>query len=163
MSLENLLFYRLIIFNALAFCALAVAYWMGIIDTILAHDALGVVYGIAAILGLGVVGSFIRGFKISRIMNALKSNKHVPPSDVRKIPHKNEYIRDMAGWSVLLGLLGNVLGLILALAGGQDVLLAGVGTAFGSTAAGILVAIWLEINFSMIRTTTGLALEEVSE
>jgi len=164
MSLKNLLFYRLVIFNVLGGCVLIMAYGMGIIDTLLSHDALGVVYGIGGLLSLGVIGSLMRGWKVSQMLNTIKANtKYVNPTDVRKMPHKNEYIRDMAGWSVLLGLLGNVLGLIVALSGGEEALLAGVGTAFGSTAAGILVALWLEINFTMIRTATGLAIEEVAE
>lgn len=163
MILKNLLFYRLVIFNSLGFVGLAVAYWMGLLNMLVEHDAVGITYVIGTLLIVGVIGSFIRGWKTSQVMNRLKAMPSlVHPSDVRKMPHKNEYIRDMAGWAVLMGLFGNAIGFAMALAD-IDTALQAAGVAFGGTAAGILVALWLEVNFSMIRTATALALEEVSE
>ena len=162
MVLKNLLFYRLMIFNTLGIVGLAAGYWMCFIEMLMKHDAVGVIYGIAGLLAIGIFGSLNRGWKVSQGHNDFKAGKGVDVVNVRKMFYKNEYIQNMAGWSVLIGLFGNALGLTEALSGGADTLLAGAGIAFGSTVAGILVALWLEINFSMIRTATGLLLEDVS-
>ena len=159
--LKNLLFYRLVIFNTLGLVALIASYFHGFITTLLQHDDMGVVYVIGALLALGIMGSLSRGWKVSQMMNLVKKGYSVDRQSVFKMSHNNEYLKDMAEWSVLIGLLGNVLGLLTALEGGQDSLLAGAGTAFGSTVAGILVAFWLGVNFTMIRTATGLLQEDV--
>ncbi len=162
MTLKNLLIYRLGIFNVLVLCGLIYAGYMGYVDILLKHDELGIIYFIAGLAGLGITGAFIRGWKVSTALNDVKAQKYVDPVDVHKMPHKNEYLRDMAGWSVLMGLFGNTWGLLTALSGGStDALLQGAGVAFGSTVAGILAAFVLEVNFSMIRTATGTLAEEV--
>jgi flagellar motor component MotA len=106
---------------------------------------------------LGIIFALIRGWKTSQALNEMKKKGYVDVLKARKMPHKNKYLEYMAGWAVLIGLFGNALGFVIAL-GSRDDLLAGAGVAFGSTVAGILVALWLEINFSLIQNTTSLLL-----
>lgn len=160
--LNNLLFYRIIILNSLGLVALFASYQMGFVQTLIQHDSIGAVYGISALLGIGVIGSLIRGWLISQKANAFNANKGIDIVDVRKMIWNNEFLMYMAGWAVLIGLFGNVWGLLEALSKGSDFLTQGAGVAFGSTAAGILAALWLEVNYLMIRTTTGCLLEDVS-
>lgn len=164
MMLNNLLFYRLVIFNTLSMCALFWGYKMDYIDMLMRHDAIGIIYAIASLLGIGIFGSLVRGWKVSHALNELKNRNIYDNVSARKMLHKNEYIHDMAGWAVLMGLFGNALGFVIALGGSSDTaILQGAGVAFGSTVAGILSAFLLEVNFSMIRTATGLLIEDSKE
>lgn len=160
--LKNLLFYRLIIFNTLGFVALSVAYFLGYIDILMHHDPYGVSYSIAALLGVGIFGTLTRGWKISQSINLIKGGFNIDRSSARKMVHKNKYIGAMAGWAVLIGLFGNALGLALALTD-IDTALQAAALAFGSTVAGILTALWLEVNFTMLDTATGILLEDVED
>ena len=166
MILKSLLFYRLVIFNTLGIVGLLAGYWYGLVDKLLQHDALGVIYVIAGLLSIGIFGSLNRGWKISKAKNFVSQCNarlwaHSFVVKVRKMAHKNEFIQSMAAQSVLVGLFGNVLGLITAL-GSPESVQAGAAIAFGSTAAGILTALWLEVNFLMLRTATSNLIEDVS-
>jgi len=136
---------------------------MGFVTILLQHDTYGTIYGIAVLLGLGMFGSLVRGWKVSKALNRIKDGLSLPISEARKMAHKNEYIRDMAEWCVLIGLLGNVSGLLMALSQGRDALLAASGVALGSTAAGILAALLLGVNNTMIKTATNLLIEDSTE
>lgn len=157
--LDNLLFYKLCIFNFLSLCAVYAVYQLGYVQLLLQRDGTGILYGIFFILGLGILFTLIRGWKASQLLNEIKRMGHVDILKVRKMPHKNEYLNDMVEWALLVGLFGNALGFIIAL-GSRDDLLAGAGVAFGSTVAGILTALWLKVNFAMLRTATALLLED---
>jgi hypothetical protein len=133
---------------------------MGFVSVLMEHDAIGVIYAIGALAIVGLHGSLFRGWKVSQAVNAFKVGRGVDPVSVRKMFYKNGYIQDMAGWAVLLGLFGNAWGLMEALSSGD--ILKGAGVAFGSTVAGIIVAFLLEVNFVMIRTSTGLLFEDVT-
>jgi hypothetical protein len=159
--LNFLLFYRLVIFNVLGIAIVIWAYLAGYVTLILERDATGVVYGIIALGVVGIISTLSRGWKISTKINNLKAGKYVDILKAKKMPHKNEHIHDIAGWALLVGIFGNTLGFIMALAS-KDTLLAGASTAFASTTVGILVALWIEGNFRMIKTQTALLLEDIN-
>ncbi len=164
MILKNELFYRLVIFNTLGIVGLAAGYWYGLVDKLLQHDAIGVIYVIGAFLALGIVGSINSSWKISKAIdnfNTLTYFKEPFLKYIRKMTYRNDYIQALSAFAVLVGLFGNVWGLIEAL-GSPESIQAGAAIAFGSTAAGILTALWLEVNALMLRTASNCLIEDVS-
>ncbi len=158
------LFYRLAILNTLGIVGLSAGYWYGLVDKLLQHDAIGVIYVIGALLAYGIFGSLNRGWKVSKAVVISNKGKYFRTDflrDVRKMAHDNEYINAMSVQAVLIGLFGNVWGLIMAL-GSPESVAAGASVAFGSTAAGILTALWLDTNYNMLKTTTSNLIEDVS-
>lgn len=121
---------RLIILNV---CWIALVVWasfMGYVTFVFTHDISGISYVIAAVLAAALGAAFV-GYR--------------------------EHLERVEVWLVTLGLIGNVIGFILAL---QDIdtsslgsaegvqrvaasLLAGMGVAFCSTLVGAIGALWL--------------------
>ncbi|MGO4560954.1 MotA/TolQ/ExbB proton channel family protein [Rhizobiales bacterium 3FA27D7] len=124
---------RLAVLNFAALCFLAWTWWMGYLGFVYSHDISRLSYLITAIFLAVMVGVF-----------AGRTN-HLDRYEV---------------WLVTLGLIGNVVGFVLALhhidmnslgtaEGVQKVaasLLAGMGVAFCSTLVGAVCALWLNVN-----------------
>ena len=123
--------YRLILFNACAFAGVAWATKLGYVEQVFNGDISGISYGITALFAAGLVAT---------------------------VYGKAALLGSVSEWLVTLGLIGNVVGFVLALrgidpsalaAGAQDVaanLLNGMGVAFYSTLVGAVCALWTGVN-----------------
>lgn len=124
---------RLAILNFAFACFLAWAAWLGYVQFVFSHDVSHISYLITALFIASMAGVFVG------------KSGHLDRTEV---------------WCVTLGLIGNVVGFILALQnidtgslgtaeGVQKVaasLLAGMGVAFCSTLVGAVAALWISIN-----------------
>ncbi len=173
--LNNLLFYRLLITNGFAMAMLAYAYSLGYIHMVLARDVSGISEVIIGLFAIGLVSTFIRGYKVSEALNKVKQPQYkglYMDAEARrkflKMPAKNTHLLRISEYLVTLGLLGNCVGFFIALenAGGGDnqalanSLLAGMGTAFGATIVGTVAGLLMWINYSMIETATSVLIED---
>lgn len=124
---------RLGILNFAGLCFIAWAWWLGYVGFVFTHDVSHISYLISALFVASMVGVF------------LGRTGHLERAEV---------------WLVTLGLIGNVVGFIIALQnidtgslgtaeGVQKVaasLLAGMGVAFCSTLVGAVAALWISVN-----------------
>jgi hypothetical protein len=124
---------RLAILNFAGLCFLAWAWFLGYVGFVFTHDVSHISYLISAVFVAAMAGVFLG---------------------------KTEHLERVEVWLVTLGLIGNVVGFILALQnidtgslgtaeGVQKVaasLLAGMGVAFCSTLVGAVAALWISIN-----------------
>ena len=124
---------RLAILNFGFCCFLAWAWWLGYVGFIFTHDVSHISYLISALFVASMAGVL------------LGKTGHLERAEV---------------WLVTLGLIGNVVGFIIALQnidtgslgsaeGVQKVaasLLAGMGVAFCSTLVGAVAALWISVN-----------------
>jgi hypothetical protein len=165
--LHNLLFYRLVIFNALALVGVYVAYQAGLIEMVIEKDISHVTEIILGVVAFGVVAALARGYQVAQSINYLKIVGPFDPIEgdigkslyqfyvkrAKKLPAKNKITLNMAEVVVLLGLVGNCVGFIVALSN-EDALRAGANTAFGATVFGLLAAIWMLVNYWTLEATT---------
>jgi hypothetical protein len=175
MSFKNHLAYRLVIFNA---CAAAVLGWaaiQGYVQEIVAGDTSGITYAIIALFLIGMWSIGARTLRVTRHMNGIKRGEAVDVS-AAKFLAKGEHIDDISGWLVTLGLLGTVVGFIMALtsmdqsalttAGGvqQSIgqLVGGMKVAIFTTLSGGICGLWLDINRRILRTATVCMLEDAA-
>lgn len=114
-------------------CFLAWAWWLGYVGFVFTHDVSHISYLISAVFIASMAGVFMG---------------------------KTAHLERVEVWLVTLGLIGNVVGFILALQnidtgslgsaeGVQKVaasLLAGMGVAFCSTLVGAVAALWISVN-----------------
>lgn len=128
---------RLFVLNVAFVCFLAWAASLGYVQFVFAHDVSHLSYGIAALFAVSIAGIFLG---------------------------KTSHIERVEVWLVTLGLIGNLIGFVLAMhgidtgalgtaEGVQKVasnLLAGMGVAFCSSLVGAVAAIWISVNAWMI-------------
>jgi ribose/xylose/arabinose/galactoside ABC-type transport system permease subunit len=124
---------RLFILNFAGLCFVIWAAWLGYVQFVFSHDVSHISYLITALFVASMAGVFMG---------------------------KTAHLERVEVWLVTLGLIGNVVGFILALQnidtgslgsaeGVQKVaasLLAGMGVAFCSTLVGAVAALWTSIN-----------------
>ncbi|RTL72363.1 MAG: hypothetical protein EKK41_05065 [Hyphomicrobiales bacterium] len=124
---------RLAILNFAFACFIIWAGWLGYVQFVFTHDVSHLSYGIAVLFAVSIAAIFFG-----------------------KISH----IERVEVWLVMLGLIGNLIGFILAMKGidtsalgsaegVQKVatnLLAGMGVAFCSSLVGAVAAIWISVN-----------------
>jgi len=124
---------RLAILNFGFACFVAWAWWLGYVGFVFTHDVSHINYLISAVFAVGLGAVFFG------------KTSHLERTEV---------------WLVTLGLIGNVVGFIIALQnidtgslgtaeGVQKVaasLLAGMGVAFCSTLVGAVAALWISVN-----------------
>src|ERR1051325_10862631 len=124
---------RLGILNFAWLCFLAWAWWLGYVGFVFSHDVSHISYLISALFIVAIAGVFLG---------------------------KTGHLERVEVWLVTLGLIGNVVGFIIALQnidtsslgtaeGVQKVaasLLAGMGVAFCSTLVGAVAALWISVN-----------------
>jgi len=135
-------FYRFCIFNLCGAALLIWAYLLGYVEQVFRGDVSHISYVISALFLLCVIRAVYAASK----------------------QHSVAYLEDVAVWCVTLGLIGNVVGFILALRGidvsslgspegAQKVagnLLAGMSVAFYSTLVGAITALWLNMGKRII-------------
>lgn len=133
---------RLIILNTCWIAAVVWASVMGYTQFVFTHDVSGISYVISAVLAVAVVASFA--------------------GHLRLLPHAKV-------WIVLLGLIGNLTGFVLAIQGmgSSDMgsadgllkmglaLIDGLGVAFCSTLVGAISALWIGTSMYVLKMDAG--------
>lgn len=178
--MRHSLLYRLIIFNACGFAFVVWAWTMGLVDLVLDADPTKITHVIAALFVAGLASLGWRALKVNAAIDtplaAQVATRHKTWRAAKKLPITNEHLGDIPEYLVLLGLIGNAVGFLMAF-GGVDMgslgtadglmdagtqILAGIGTAFGSTVAGCVLALWAMFNYRMLVTATALYIEDVT-
>ncbi|MDP6475992.1 MAG: MotA/TolQ/ExbB proton channel family protein [Alphaproteobacteria bacterium] len=193
-SLERhrfLLLLRFLLVNLVGFALLGAAYLQGWVGKALASDSTGMV---VLIFGLFVVGLVLCGWKVWRAsseLNQIKAFDPLRPSRVGgylsairlrtaesrsitaellklKLSNRIGVVRQIANSLVLLGLIGTVVGFIIALSGvdvdlAADVnsvgpmistLIGGMSVALYTTLVGAVLNIWLMVNYRLLLNGT---------
>lgn len=188
---HGLLAVRFALLNVACGALLVVAYMQGLVDMVVAADKTGLSIGIFAVF---VVGLAICGVKVLRTSRELDRVHDFDPlrtsraadylahlrgtqADGRsivasalklKLSHRVGLVRQIAGSLVLLGLIGTVLGFIIALSGvdperAGDVsaigpmvstLIEGMSTALYTTLVGAVLNLWLMANHRLLSSGT---------
>ncbi|MEE9194558.1 MAG: MotA/TolQ/ExbB proton channel family protein [Alphaproteobacteria bacterium] len=182
-----LLVLRFALINMMGFAFLATAYLHGLVDMVLVADRtyISALIFVVFLGGLGVC--FKKVMQTSRELNQVRSFDPLVPSraseyvallrgtkgDTRgilasalrlKLSQRVSVIRQVAGSLVLLGLIGTVVGFIIALSGvhpeqASDVkaitpmvskLISGMSTALYTTLVGSVLNVWLMINYQLL-------------
>ncbi len=182
-----LLILRFVLVNIMGMALLAAAYMHGWVDKVLASDKSYLSIVIAVVFVGGLAYCAMRVWQTSRDLNQVKSfnplvesipstyiaklrgrgaeSRAMLASTLRlKLSHRISAIRHAAGSLVLLGLIGTVLGFIIALSGvdpehASDVksigpmvstLIEGLSTALYTTLVGAVLNVWLMINYRLL-------------
>ncbi len=182
-----LLVLRFVLLNLAAFALLGVAYVHGFVDMVVAADRtyLSVVIGFVFLVGLGICGRKV--WQTSRELNGIRQpDAFAGSSLVRELEqlrscdpesrgnligvlrltlsHRISIVRHIANSLVLLGLIGTVLGFIIALSGvdaehASDInaitpmistLISGMSTALYTTLVGAILNVWLMANHQLL-------------
>lgn len=186
-----LLLLRFALLNIVGAAFMAAAYLNGWIDTVLAADPTRLVVGIAAVFVAGWAICAHKVWKTSRELNAAK--QPIPPPGSRaaaymaevagrdagarsiaastlrfKLSSRVRVVKILADSLVFLGLIGTVIGFIMALSGvdpenANDVatvspmvsgLIEGMSVALYTTLVGAVLNIWLGANYQVLTTGT---------
>lgn len=166
--LSNLLIYRFAIVNALLGAFAAALWWNGYLTPVFETDQSRVTIAIAALFVIGWVGAARETVIASRQLNWAKAGRAGPAceSERDKDLAKVEWLFSVPEWLVGLGLLGTVIGFIMALSGVDQstlvqatgaqsavaALMQGMRVALNTTVLGASLALWHELNVRMLRT-----------
>lgn len=165
--LSNLLVYRMIIVNCSAVALLAWATVQGYVETVVFGDTSRITYAIIALFLIGMWSIVIRSWKVSKAFNAVKRGEYNNISPVKFIA-KGDHIDDISMWLVTLGLIGTVVGFIMAigaldtgaLSTAQGVqqsisqMMGGMKVAIYTTLVGSVLGLWLDVNRRILKTAT---------
>jgi len=188
---KHLLVYRFVLFNIVAGAFLGVAYIHGYIDMVLAADQtqLSIVIFAVFLVGLAFCSFLILG--VSRELNKVRSFEPGELSQASRylgklsecayedrsiiagafrlrLSHRISVVRHFANSLVLLGLIGTVVGFIIALSGIDpqkaadfgsispmvSTLIRGMSTALYTTLVGAVLNLWLSVNYRFLATGT---------
>lgn len=166
--LSHLLLYRFLLVNLVGFLGLGLAWNQGMIDLVFLQDHSRITWLIAAMFTVGWLGTVRRCWSVSRALDRIKLGKYwtMTTGDREKVWAKIEWMRDMTGWLVTVGLIGTVIGFTVALSAIDPdslgavsgvsasiaTLMAGMKIALNTTIAGAIFSVWNEINQRMLRT-----------
>jgi hypothetical protein len=165
--LTNLLIYRFVLVNTLFFALTASLWWNGFLAPIFETDLSRLTVAIAGLFALGWLGMAREIVIASRQLNNAKSALQPAREAERdKDLAKVEWLGSVSEWLVGLGLIGTVVGFIMALSsvdqsalvqssGAQSAvatLMTGMRIALNTTVLGASLAIWHEVNQRMLRT-----------
>ncbi len=178
--MRHSLLYRLIIFNACGFAFIVWAWMHGLVDLVLEADPTKITHVIAALFVAGLASLGWRALKVNAAIDGgtplYTGQLRKRSREAKQMVIRNEHLGDIPEYLVLLGLIGNAVGFLMAF-GGVDMsslgsadglmaagtqILAGIGTAFGSTVAGCVLALWAMINYRMLVTATALYVEDMT-
>lgn len=157
---------RLFIFNTAGACFVAWAWVMGYVTRLLAADGVHMTLVIGAVFAYGLVAAFWFGRKVDA-----RLRQGCWYGGERTLAHagllrSTAHLHDLFAGLFILGIIGNALGFLSAF-GGIDTaslttpegmraagaqLLAGSGTAFGSTIVGLTLALWTMVNLRILAT-----------
>ena len=186
-----LLMLRFVLLNLVAFALLGVAYVHGFVDMVVAADRtyLSVVIGFVFLVGLGLCGHKVwqTSQELNRVRKPDAFARSSVPRDLEQLQardskgrgnligalrltlsHRISIVRHIANTLVLLGLIGTVLGFIIALSGvdaerASDInaitpmistLISGMSTALYTTLVGAILNVWLMANHQMLTSGT---------
>lgn len=186
-SYRYLLTLRFVLINLVGFALLGVAYVQGLLGMVLAADQtyLSVLIFLVFLGGLAICArkvwqtsrelNYVRAFDplsasraaeyIARLRGRSGDSRGILATSLRlKLTQRVAVVRHVAGSLVILGLIGTVIGFIIALSGveperASDVtaitpmistLIAGMSTALYTTLVGSVLNIWLMINYQML-------------
>lgn len=182
---------RILLVNLLGFAGVAAAYFQEYLSFLFEADTSGISYGIAGVFVIGLFFALVRAWQFGRELDAIKAyragvddgswrvhdyldytahaNVHAPlVADSLKIKLTNRVriVKFVAESLVVLGLIGTVIGFIVALQGvdpsvGGNVdaiapmiatLLEGMAIALHTTLIGSVLALWLGLNVVILQT-----------
>lgn len=165
--LTNLLIYRFVLVNALFLALTVTVWWNGWLAPVFATDLSRVTYAIAGLFVVGWFGTAREIVVASRQLNVARAAPRPAREAERdKDLAKVEWLGSVSEWLVALGLIGTVIGFIIALSsvdqsallqasGAQSAvgtLMSGMRTALNTTVLGASLAIWHEVNQRMLTT-----------
>lgn len=163
--LNNLLLYRIAVFNACIVAGLIWGFMQGRVQVLFAHETTGIGYGMVVVFVIAMIGFIQRVRKTSAALNDVKAGRWV---DIRKFKVKGSFVPAVSVWLVTLGLIGNIAGFsqaveALNLSGGGDAalnaigqMIAGMKVAFYTTMIGTSLGLWLGVNGHILRVATAL-------
>lgn len=174
--LNNLLLYRLVVVNGSAAALLVWAWMQGYVETVVYGDTSRITYAIIALFAIGMWSIALRSWKVSKAFNAIKRGDVADLSPVKFIA-KGDHIDDISMWLVTLGLIGTVVGFIMAigaldtgaLATAQGVqqsisqMMGGMKVAIYTTLVGSVLGLWLDVNRRILKTATICMIEDNEE
>lgn len=184
--LQNLLLYRFILLNSIIFVCFGAALHYGWIIAFIQNDQSYISLVIISVFILSIIYQFWRALTTSKKINALKyaiknnvvqeKYKHISIYPVEKLLvlrdkdlQKIRWMGKVAAWLVVLGLIGTVIGFIIALSGVPEaslsgsegvsgiqhsvaLLVQGMYVALFTTLAGSIAGLIVELNASLIHT-----------
>ena len=182
-----LLVLRFALINLMGFAFLAVAYLQGLVDMVLVADRTYLPALIFVVFLGGLAVCLKKVMQTSKELNQVRAFDPLVPSRASeyvallcgskgntrgilasalrlKLSQRVAVIRQVAGSLVLLGLIGTVIGFIIALSGVQpeqasdvkaitpmvSTLIAGMSTALYTTLVGSVLNVWLMINYQLL-------------
>lgn len=191
-SLRGGLLFRLSLFNLGALALLGAAFGEGWGQMVFAADSTGLTWVIAAVFALGLALSFVKARRVAGEIDLAEKGRAGPGSwtgDYRastagrgagarsisatalkaRVAAAILPVRHVAGSLVILGLIGTVLGFIMALSGvsagaATDVsqvgamvtrLIAGMSVALYTTLEGAVLSLWLTVNHQILAAAAG--------
>lgn len=174
--LNFLLLYRLIILNLIGFVGVAFAFQRGWAQFVLGNDSTGIVYAMIVLFIVGLVSLFVRANKVTRLLNDIKAGIQVEVNGP-KFLEKNAHLDDFPTWIATVGLVGNVLGILIAFGaidagdlGNADAtqrslatLMDGMHVAFSATVVGGILSIWADVNRRILKTASVLMIEDAQD
>ncbi len=163
---------RFMLLNILALGLLGAAAWEGYINTVLEADQTRLSVAIFGVFLIGFVISVRRAWQISQEIDDLSNPVSQSPDPGTasqgalrmRLSQRIASVRHIANTLVLLGLIGTVLGFIIALSGVDpdtasdvnsiapmvSVLIQGMSTALYTTLIGSILNLWLMANYQLL-------------
>ena len=171
--LNNLLIYRLAIFNTLCAVVFGWAWQRGFVEDMFLKDASFMTYAATALFAVGLVSTFGRAWKVSSLLNMLKRRRHISLNG-HKLIEKAAHLDDIGVLIALAGLVGTAIGVVMMLHSFDigsltdaarvehtaSMLLNGVGTAFRSTIVATFALGVHLVNVRMLKTATVMLIED---
>lgn len=174
---------KFVVFNGTAVAGVVVAWLAGWVQQVHKADETGMAYIVAGtfLAGLGLSGW--RLWKIADEMDRLKEGRGRVQRFASeralelKLFARISHVRHIANSVMLMGLMGTVLGLIHGLLGIQSAsigdasaaaqiisgLISGMGTALYLSLVALVLSLWLNSNFQLLRTATANLAAEIIE
>lgn len=163
---------RFTLLNLLALAMLGAAAWEGYVNTVLEADQTRLSVAIFAVFLIGLIISMRRAWQISQEIDAFTHPATQSPDSGTasqgalrlRLSQRIASVRHIANTLVLLGLIGTVLGFIIALSGVDpdtasdvnsiapmvSVLIQGMSTALYTTLIGSILNLWLMANYQLL-------------
>lgn len=181
--LANLLIFRWILLNTLISVGIFTIWYQGWFASLIENDRSHLSIAILVIFFVAWIYQGFKTFKISKNINAFKQNvvennleDYETTLSVQKLLIKKDkdltkikWMSQISGWLVLLGLIGTIIGFVIALSGvpqgtlsgtegvegiqnSVTLIIAGMHVALYTTLAGAISGLILEVNTSIIHT-----------
>lgn len=166
--LSNLLIYRFVLLNTVLVAAVAGLVVQGYVAPIFISDDTRITWLILALFAIGWGWCLREVIETSRLRNAWARDKatfDIAPEVWRdKDLTKIEWLGDLSSWLVLLGLIGTIVGLMVALGAanfgssaadtkaGTENFMHGIKIALGTNLLGSALSLWHEFNYRLLRT-----------